>query len=157
MITLISKTNTKHPIKINVSKISGLIQTALDGDEDCKIINLKSIEAPVINKVIEYMNHYECKKPKDIEKPLSSTNMEDAVDKWDADFIDVDQKMLFKLVLAANYLDIQPLLELSCAKVGSFMVQRTPKEIRKIFHIDDALENEKEKEKFEKMYQHLIE
>ena len=37
---------------------------------------------------------------------------------WDADFVDVDQELLFELILAANYMDIKPLLDLTCAKVS---------------------------------------
>ena len=32
------------------------------------------------------------------------------VGEWDAKFIQVDQEMLFEIILAANYLDIKPLL-----------------------------------------------
>lgn len=32
------------------------------------------------------------------------------VDPWDTQFINVDQELLFQLILAANYLDIRPLL-----------------------------------------------
>lgn len=32
------------------------------------------------------------------------------IGEWDQQFIDVDQEMLFNIILAANYLDIKPLL-----------------------------------------------
>jgi hypothetical protein len=32
------------------------------------------------------------------------------VGEWDTKFIQVDQEMLFEIILAANYLDIKPLL-----------------------------------------------
>ena len=41
------------------------------------------------------------------------------VSQWDADFVDVQQEVLFELILAANYMDIKPLLDLTCAKVPS--------------------------------------
>ena len=53
----------------------------------------------------------------DIEKPLKSPKMEEVVSQWDASFVDIEQEMLFELILAANYMDIKPLLDLTCAKV----------------------------------------
>jgi S-phase kinase-associated protein 1 len=44
--------------------------------------------------------------------------MAEVVSQWDAEFVDVDQELLFELILAANYMDIKPLLDLSCAKVS---------------------------------------
>ena len=35
------------------------------------------------------------------------------IGEWDQKFITVDQEMLFEIILAANYLDIKPLLSVS--------------------------------------------
>lgn len=40
---------------------------------------------------------------------------------WDAKFVEVEQEMLFELILAANYMDIKSLLDLTCAKVASMI------------------------------------
>jgi S-phase kinase-associated protein 1 len=37
----------------------------------------------------------------EIEKPLKSQNMADVVQKWYADFVSLDQVLLFELILAA--------------------------------------------------------
>ena len=50
---------------------------------------------------------------KEIEKPLKSDNMADNVGQWDADYINMDDASIFQLVSAANYLMIQPLLDLA--------------------------------------------
>ena len=34
------------------------------------------------------------------------------------EFVDVEQEILFEIILAANYLDIKALLDLTCAKVA---------------------------------------
>jgi hypothetical protein len=41
---------------------------------------------------------------------------------WDAKFIQVDQEMLFEIILAANYLDIKPLLCVSFPPVLFFFL-----------------------------------
>lgn len=53
-----------------------------------------------------------------ITTPLKSLKMEEIVQKWYADFVEVDQTMLFELVTAANFMDIKPLLDLTCLAVS---------------------------------------
>jgi S-phase kinase-associated protein 1 len=77
-------------------------------------------------------------------QPLKSTDMHQVVPKWDADFIDLDHNTLFEVVLAANYMDIQPLLNLGCAKVASLLKDKTPEEIRKTFNIRNDFTPEEE-------------
>ena len=81
---------------------------------------------------------------KEIEKPLKSPNMGEVVDEWDAAFVTIDQEMLFELILAANYMDIKSLLDLTCAKVASMIKGKTPEEIRKTFNIVNDFTPEEE-------------
>jgi len=57
------------------------------------------------------------------------------VPKWDADFVNIEQETLFELILAANYMDIKSLLDLTCAKVASMIKGKTPEQIRQTFNI----------------------
>ena len=82
--------------------------------------------------------------PPDIEKPLRSNNLSDVTSPWYAEFVNLDQEILFELILAANYLDIKPLLELACAKVASLIKNRTIPEIRKFFNIENDFTPEEE-------------
>ena len=66
------------------------------------------------------------------------------VDAWHADFVNVDQEMLFEVVMAANYLDIKALLELSCAKVASMIKGKSVQEIRQFFNIENHFTPEEE-------------
>jgi hypothetical protein len=54
-------------------------------------------------------------------QPLRSNNLEEIVPTWDARFVDIEQELLFELILAANYMDIKSLLDLTCAKVASMI------------------------------------
>lgn len=46
--------------------------------------------------------------------------------------------------MAANYLDIKPLLDLTCATVASMIKGKTPEEIRKTFNIVNDFTPEEE-------------
>ena len=81
---------------------------------------------------------------KEIEKPLKSGNIAEVTSKWDADFIDLDQELLFEIILAANYMDIKSLLNLTCAKVATMIKGKTPEQIRKTFNIVNDFTPEEE-------------
>ena len=48
------------------------------------------------------------------------------------------------MILASNYLDIKPLLELTCAKVATMIKNKTIPEIRKFFSIENDFTPEEE-------------
>ena len=81
---------------------------------------------------------------KQYQQPLKSANMAEVVQEWYASFIAVDQEVLFELILAANYMDIKPLLDLTCATVASMIKGKTPEEIRKTFNIVNDFTPEEE-------------
>jgi S-phase kinase-associated protein 1 len=80
----------------------------------------------------------------EIQKPLKSSIMSEVVQQWYADFVNVEQPMLFELILAANYMDIKPLLDLTCAAVASMIKGKTPQEIRETFNITNDFSPEEE-------------
>lgn len=82
----------------------------------------------------------------EIEKPLKSNQMAEVVQKWYADFVEVEQVMLFELILAANYMDIKPLLDLTCATVASMIKGKTPEDIRQTFNIKNDFSPEEEQQ-----------
>lgn len=49
--------------------------------------------------------------------------------------VQVDQGTLFELILAANYLDIKGLLDVTCKTVANMIKGKSPEEIRKTFNI----------------------
>lgn len=48
----------------------------------------------------------------------------------DVFWFQVDQGTLFELILAANYLDIKGLLDVTCKTVANMIKGKTPEEIR---------------------------
>jgi S-phase kinase-associated protein 1 len=70
--------------------------------------------------------------------------MAEHVQEWYANFVYIDQEKLFELILAANFMDIKPLLDLTCAAVASLIKGKTPEEIRKTFNIVNDFTPEEE-------------
>jgi hypothetical protein len=114
--------------------MSELVKSMMDEDHDdddddgagsSPEIPLPNVKSEVLKKVIEFCEHHLGDPMTEIEKPLKSQNMADVVQKWYADFVDLEQVLLFELILAANYMDIKPLLDLTCATVASMIKGKT--------------------------------
>jgi S-phase kinase-associated protein 1 len=72
-------------------------------------------------KVLEWCEHH-----RSDPEPLADADDEGRkktteISEWDMKFIQVDQEMLFEIILAANYLDIKPLLYVSLLSNVPFM------------------------------------
>lgn len=142
----VSKEGDTFEVPLKVAKMSELVKTMIDdeGDEDVQEIPLPNVKASVLQKVIDFCTHYKEDPMNEIEKPLRSSVMNEVVQQWYADFVSVEQVMLFELILAANYMDIKPLLDLSCATVASMIKGKTPQEIRETFNITNDFSPEEE-------------
>jgi len=101
--------------------VKGMLEDDGADDEETTEIPLPNVKAAVLKKVIEFCSHHKSEPMTEIEKPLKSAVMAEVVQKWYADFVNVEQVLLFELILAANYMDIKPLLDLTCATVASMI------------------------------------
>ena len=111
---------------------------------DSMEIPLPNVKSEVLEKVIEFCQHHLEEPMTEIEKPLKSQVMGDVVQKWYADFVNLEQVLLFELILAANYMDIKPLLDLTCATTASMIKGKSPDEIRTTFNITNDFSPEEE-------------
>lgn len=115
----------------------------------------------MLKKVFEW-----CEEHRD-DPPLTEEDENDARKKttnikdWDQKFMQVDQEMLFEIILvgyrrgryyrqpltssqAANYLDIKGLLDVGCKTVANMIKGKSPEEIRKTFNIQNDFTPEEE-------------
>jgi len=143
-VKLVSQEEEKFTVSRKVALMSELVKTMVEGDSRENEFPLPNVKASTLGKVVEYMKYHSETPAKEIEKPLKSANMAEVVPSWDAEFVDVDQELLFELILAANYMDIKPLLDLTCAKVASMIKGKTPEQIRKTFNIQNDFTPEEE-------------
>mmetsp|Transcript_5777 Transcript_5777/g.22573 ORF Transcript_5777/g.22573 Transcript_5777/m.22573 type:complete len:184 (-) Transcript_5777:291-842(-) len=146
-IGLISSEGDRFEVSLEVAKMSELVKTMIDDDADDdeqQEIPLPNVKSDTLGNVIEYCKHYQEEPMDEIEKPLKSADMREVVQEWYATFMNRDQEALFDLILAANYMDIKSLLDLTCATVASMIKGKTPEEIRKCFNIVNDFTPEEE-------------
>ncbi|VEV57553.1 suppressor of kinetochore protein 1, putative [Plasmodium vinckei vinckei] len=118
------------------------ILEVMTSEEDA--IPLPNIKTQILKKIIEYMEYHIHNPPDEIPKPLITSNLQDVVSVWDYDFVNTDKETLYELIEASNYLDIKPLLDLTCGKIASMMKDKTTEEIRAEFDIVNDFTREEE-------------
>ena len=144
MLTLVSSEGEKMQISIKAAQRSQMIKRIIDDFPNETEIPLNNVKSNILKKIKEYLDHYQDTDPKEIERPLASQNYQECVDPWDFEFINVDLDLIFEIILASNYMDIKPLLELASSKVASIIKGKTPEEIRKTFNIQKEFTPEEE-------------
>jgi len=143
-LTLISMTcDEEKPSKFSIDRkaalMCNLVKNIIEGDKTADEIEIKKVNGPILNLVVEYLKHHDGKVPAEITKPIRSVKMEKLVEyPWDAEFINKQTKaVVFKIILGANYMDIKSLLHLGCAKIATLIKGKSPEEIKKILGDDE--------------------
>lgn len=137
--------NQRFEVDKKVACMSNLIKNMIeDLGGDSAEIPLSDMRASTLQKILEYCEHH-----KDDPIPEPEVNP-DAIDdlepsdrikrstditEWDYNFINVEQPLLFEIMLKANFLDIKPLLDLTCKTVANMIKGKNPDELRATFNI----------------------
>jgi len=131
--------------KIN-TRLSGLLSNAAMVDDGNGFM-IEKVRADVMHHVLRYLGHHRGTRPEEIAKPIRSVKMERIVaDEWDAHYINsFTKKVIFQIILAANYLDCPSLLHLGCAKIATLIKGKSPEEIKNILADNDGGDEEKDK------------
>lgn len=126
------------------------------GGADSEPILLPEVADPVLDKVTQWLV-YHWQHPEAKSLPACSVDgtknaqnkgipYEKRITDWDKAFCDVDQTLLFDIIIAANYLDIKDLLDVTCQVVANMIKGKTPDEIRATFNIKNDFTPEEEAE-----------
>ena len=98
----------------------------------------------MLRKVIEWCEHHRGDPPATNEEESDTRKRTTEIEEWDQKFMQVDQEMLFEIILAANYMDIKALLDVGCKTVANMIKGKSPEEIRKTFNIQNDFTPEEE-------------
>ncbi|KAK6922563.1 SKP1 component, dimerization [Dillenia turbinata] len=142
MITLKSSDGEAFEVEESVALESQTIKHMIEDDCADSGIPLPNVTSKILSKVIEYCKKHVENKEKSGEERASEEDLK----AWDAEFVKVDQATLFELILAANYLHIKSLLDLTCQTVADVIKGKTPEEIRKTFNIKNDFTPDEEEE-----------
>ena len=135
-IILISSDNQRIEITKKVAQGSTYIKNDIEAYPDHSEYPL-TIKGDLLMKIKEYLEHHLTEAPENIPTPLPDGNFKKYVSDFDYNFTNLDPNTVAELLLAANTLDIQPLLTLTAAKIASFMKGKTTEEMREIFKIEN--------------------
>ena len=145
-VTLIPEEGEAIEVDIELANMSVLIKSMIDDAGTDEDIPLPNVKKAVLEKVIEFCEHHKEEPLQDIEKPLKTNNIKDVVSAWYGEFVSVPIEELYEIILAANYLDIKPLLEVTCAAVAAMMKGKSIEEIRTLFNIENDFTPEEEEQ-----------
>ena len=150
-IKLVTKDGKEIEITKKASELSELLKDAINDYPKETSFPLNELDEKCGEKIKEYLTHFNGEAPKQIEKPINSNDIKSLTDKWSANFIDqLSMEELVNLTVAANYMGINCLLDLCCAKVATLCKDKNEDEIYKTFNINDtSTEEEKNKIKEE--------
>ena len=116
-------------VDVEIAKQSVLLLGMDDGDEE--VVPLPNVNSAILKKVIQWASYHKDDPP----LPENKEKRTDDICSWDADFLKVDTGTIFELIMAANYLDIKGLLDVTCKTVANMIKGKTPEEIRETFNI----------------------
>ena len=137
-ITLQSSDGELFPVDIEVARKSVTIKTMLDDlgsdENDEEVVPLPIVSAAILKLVIQWATYHK-DDPMLNDDDITCTAENISISDWDASFLSVDQGTLYELILAANYLDMKGLLNVTCGTVANMIKGKTPEEIRKHFNI----------------------
>ena len=141
VIKLQSHEGVTFNVDVDIAKQSVTIKTMLDNlGQDDEVIRLQ-VNDVILKKVIQW-----CTQHKDDPTPPydDEDKRTDDIPMWDQEFLKIDQATLLDLIAAANYLDIEGLLEVCCKTVANMIKGKSPEEIRTTFNIRNDFTAEEE-------------
>lgn len=109
-------------------------------------IPLPKVNGKTLSKLLQWCEYHK-EDPIPTEKEMEENKIKtDNIPCWDEDFLNMDLNMLFEVILAANYLDIRGLLDVSSKTVANMIKGKTPEQIRQTFDIQNDFTPDEEEQ-----------
>ncbi|XP_022860511.1 SKP1-like protein 1A [Olea europaea var. sylvestris] len=147
VITLKSSDGEVFEVEKRVALLSQILKQMIEDDCVDNEIPVPNVTSKILAMVIEYCKKYAVgyaaftAAGRDKAKIKAIT---DDMKTFVSEFVKVDQATLFDLIMAADYLNIKSLMDLSCKSVAKMIAGKSPEEVREIFDITNDFTREEE-------------
>ena len=143
-VKLITNDNVTREVDVNLLKKSKILKDNQGGEE----VKLNEVDDKNLDLIIQYLEHYKDMEPKEIPKPFPERTDEEFLkgilnDEWTYNYL-TNQSLedLINLVNAANYLQIDGLINIIAAKLAHEMCNCEVEEARVKFGIECDMSDE---------------
>ena len=143
-IKLITSDNVTREVDVNLLKKCILLKDSQGGEE----VILNEVDAKNLDLIIKYLEHYKDMEPKEIPNPFPERTDEEFLkgilnDEWTYNYL-TSQSLedLINLINAANYLQIDGLINIIAAKLAHEMCNCDVEEARQKFGIESDMTEE---------------
>ena len=148
-VKLKTSDNIIKEVDSNILMKSKLLDNLLKDFKEEELFSLPDVDSKYLELVIKYLEHYKDFEPKEVPKPFPERTDEEFMkgilnDQWTYDYL-TNQTLeeLINLVNAADYLQIEGLINIIAAKLAHEMCNCEVEEARKKFGIEcDMTEEE---------------
>lgn len=135
--------NNKVTMRFKVAMASATVESMVNVNDDdehehedapAPEVPLPPVKPATMRKIAEYLDYHH-----------DTADTEETMAEWDARFVDVPDEELFAVITAANFLEVKPLLDVTCQRVAFFIREcATPQAIRRRFGIVNDFTPEEE-------------
>lgn len=118
--------------------------SAEEGEEQQTMIPLANVDSATFEVIADYLTHYiPPVTPTPVEKPMKGP-LKELLPAWEQDYVynkllkdnnEKDHELLFKTLLAANFLGVDPLRDLCCAATANMLCGKTEEQIMELFNV----------------------
>ncbi|OAF65471.1 E3 ubiquitin ligase complex SCF subunit sconC, partial [Intoshia linei] len=157
-VILQSMDGDQFTVDLDVACQSGMIKLMFDAENDgieqgneSEPIPLPKVSGSTLKKIIQWCEYHRHDENVTTTSEIGNRiPKEEVITSWEHEYFKLDQGTMFEIIIAANYLDIKRLLDVSCMVIANMIKGRTPEEIRKHFNIkNDLTEAEEDMKHFE--------
>mgnify|MGYP003959120503 CR=1 FL=1 len=158
-----SKDDISYTVSRKAATQSGLVSDATkdESEGDQTEVPITDVDGNTLKYIVQWIEYHKDAPMEEIEKPLKDKKIikikdddETIVSAWDYLFLTTDlvragdikqHDILVDVIMAANYLDIKPLLELSCAAMADIVRNKNRQELCDLFGIENDFTADEEK------------